>query len=163
MTKYKFELTEKNEDILISAKERTTGIRYGYVQISSSITLENKKLIEIAQIFVNQNIRGSGLGSELASRAIEYVLKKNKGIHMMIQPGSVGFWRKYFNNRFDGRRMTLFGGEVLNSKLSDGVVFEISMISLIKNYKFPMDKDLRAPGIERICQQVSQNILTKQF
>ncbi|HHF7367974.1 TPA: GNAT family N-acetyltransferase [Legionella bozemanae] len=161
MTKYKFELTEQNEDIQISAKVRATGVIHGYVQISSSITLENKKLIEIAQLFVNQNIRGSGLGSELASRAIEYALKNNKGIHMMIQPGSVGFWKKYFNNRFDGRRMTLFGGEALNSKLSDGVVFEISMISLIKNYKFPLDEDLRAPGIERICREISWNILTE--
>ncbi|MCE0722552.1 MULTISPECIES: GNAT family N-acetyltransferase [Legionella] len=163
MTKYKFELTIQNENIQISAKERLTGVIQGYVQLSSSITLENKKLIEITQLYVNKNMRGFGLGGELASRAIEYALKKNKGIQMMIQPGSEGFWRKYFNNRFDGRRMTLFGGEVLNTKLSDGVVFEISMISLIKNYKFPLDKNLRSPGIERICQHVSGSILTTQF
>ncbi|KTD44367.1 GNAT family N-acetyltransferase [Legionella parisiensis] len=163
MTKYKFELTKQNGDIQISAKERATGVIHGYVQISSSKTLEDKDLIEIAQLFVNQNIRGSGLGSELASRAIEYALKANKGIQMMIQPGSVGFWKKYFNNRFDGRRMTLFGGEALNSKLSDGVVFEISMMSIIKNYKFPLDESLRAPGIERICQYISWSILNKQF
>ncbi len=71
---------------------------------------------------------------------------------MMIQPGSEGFWKKFFNARFDGKRMTLFGGDVLNSKLSGGMVFEISMMSLIKNYKFPLSKNLRLLGVERICQ-----------
>ncbi|WP_454785516.1 GNAT family N-acetyltransferase [Legionella sp. WA2024007413] len=155
MARYKFEVTYlQNEDIRISARDRVTNELYGYVQISSSLNLENKELIEIAQLYVISNKRGSGLGSILTSRAIEYALKINKGIHMLIQPGSEGFWKKYFNARFNGKRMTLLGGETLNSKLYEGAVFEISMMSLIRNYKFPLDKELRLPGVERACRIV---------
>ncbi|WP_454783375.1 GNAT family N-acetyltransferase [Legionella sp. WA2022007384] len=155
MARYKFEVTTlQDEDICISARDRVTGEQHGYVQLTSSLTLKRKELIEIAQLYVHSSKRGSGLGSILASRAIDYALKMNKGIHMLIQPGSEGFWRKYFNARFNGKRMTLLGGDTLNSKLFDGVVFEISMVSLIQNYKFPRSKELRSPGIERICRIV---------
>ncbi|WP_426759941.1 GNAT family N-acetyltransferase, partial [Pseudomonas aeruginosa] len=68
--------------------------------------LESRNLLEIDQLYVDNNARGHGLGSELASRAIKYALKMDKGIHMMIQPGSDVFWKKYFNSRCDGKRIT---------------------------------------------------------
>lgn len=73
----------------------------------------------------------------------------DKGIHMMIQPGSDVFWKKYFNSRFDGKRITLFGGETLNTNLADGKVFEISKESLVANYKFPQDRHLRDRDMEK--------------
>lgn len=156
MANYKFEIsTMQNGSIQISAKHKSTGEIHGYVQIASSDRLESKKLVEIDQLFVNNNTRGHGLGSELASRAIKYALKMNKGIHMMIQPGSDMFWKKYFNSRFDGKRMTLFGGKSLNTNLVDGKVFEISKESLVANYKFPQDRHLRDRDMEKICTKLS--------
>ncbi|HAU1193283.1 TPA: GNAT family N-acetyltransferase [Legionella pneumophila] len=156
MAIYKFEIsTMQNGDIQISARHKSTGEIHGYVQLASSDRLESRNLLEIDQLYVDNNARGHGLGSELASRAIKYALKMDKGIHMMIQPGSDMFWKKYFNSRFDGKRITLFGGETLNTNLADGKVFEISKESLVANYKFPQDKHLRDRDMERICTKLS--------
>lgn len=129
----------------------------GYVLIASTPLLESKGVIEIDQLQVNKTERAKGVGSQLMLRAIARALKQGKGIHILIQPGSAGFWKKFFNRYFIGKRMTTFGGLPLNASIADGKVFELSYDTLTRNYAFKRGSASRCHAIEKISKKPTRN------
>ncbi|WBV71473.1 hypothetical protein PGH42_17660 [Legionella pneumophila] len=76
MAIYKFEIsTMQNGNIQISAKHKSTGEIHGYVQIASSARLESRNLLEIDQLYVDNNARGHGLGVNSPQEPLNMLLK----------------------------------------------------------------------------------------
>ena len=144
---------EQKDEIqaLDSAGNKVAYISYEYKQLGDNAFLS------VEQVTTEPAFRGQGIAKKLLLKVINKAIAEEKALHMLIQPGSARFYKQFFNQYFNTKKITLFGKtDPLSKNLRDGAIVEISAEDLAKQYKFPVDKKLRDQRLEKTCQEYTR-------
>ena len=122
----------KTTKITVSNNKETLG----YIEFTRK-EVSGRTLIEIDQVFTEPHARGQGVGSQLILKVFAKAIKEENDIRLQIQPGSQGFYQKFFRQFFNIKSLKLLDERpvTLGAKLKDGASIDMAYLQLSTHYK----------------------------